>query len=44
MKKLLKNKKAAGVPSAKTGKSLDPQAACPDDPIEDLLDSPLPAG
>jgi len=44
MKKLLKNKKAAGVPSAKTGKSLEPQAACPNDPIEDLLDSPLPAG
>ncbi|GAB6270687.1 MAG: hypothetical protein STSR0003_05270 [Smithella sp.] len=44
MKKLLKNKEAAGTPSAKTGKNHKPQDACPDDAIEDLLDSPLPAG
>lgn len=44
MGKLLQNNELAGRFSTRAGKSIDPPTAFPDDPCEDLLDGPLPAG
>jgi hypothetical protein len=44
MGKLIKKNESPEMLLTKAGKGLDPPSAYPDDPCEDLLDGPLPAG